>query len=142
MSETQISVELRSEIEELSRLAGVVAEFARTGGLPADAAQALHLALEEVVTNVIRHAYRERAGAVRVRLAARSGEVVAEIEDDGPAFDPLARPAPDLDLPLEERPIGGLGIHLVRNLMDAVAYRRCGVCNLLTLTKRWTNPAN
>lgn len=138
MGEGRATLELRPEIGELARLATDFADFAAQHHMPADVVNALQLSLEEVVTNVIVHGYKQTGNkTVAVRLAARPGELVVEVEDEAPAFDPLARAAPDLDLPLEERPIGGLGIHLVKNLMDAVTYQRDGHRNRLTLTKRW-----
>jgi anti-sigma regulatory factor (Ser/Thr protein kinase) len=138
MGEGRATLELRPEIGELARLATTFADFAAQQNVPADVVNAMHLSLEEVVTNVIVHGYKQTGNkTVQVRLAARPGEVIVEVEDEAPPFDPLARAAPDLDLPLEERPIGGLGIHLVKNLMDAVTYQRDGNRNRLTLTKRW-----
>jgi anti-sigma regulatory factor (Ser/Thr protein kinase) len=142
MSQAQATIVLRSDIAELPRLASALGEFAAANALPRDTANDLALALEEVVTNVIVHGYERRdAHTVRVRLLARPGEVNAEVEDDAPAYDPLARPTPELHRPVEDRPIGGLGIHLVRSLMDTVSYCRDGKCNRLTLTKRWPTPA-
>ncbi len=60
------------------------------------------------------------------------------VEDDAVAFNPLEREAPDLNAPLEDRPIGGLGVHLVRKLMDDVRYERAGARNILTMRKRAT----
>jgi anti-sigma regulatory factor (Ser/Thr protein kinase) len=73
---------------------------------------------------------------VGVDLVLEDGVLRVEIVDEAAAFDPLARPAPDTDQALEERPIGGLGIHIVKQLMDDVRYRREGGKNVLTLTKR------
>lgn len=138
MGEGRTSLELRPEISELTRLATAFASFAAQHAVPADAVNALQLSLEEIVTNAIVHGYQQSGSkTVQVTLTARPGEVVAEIEDEAPAFDPLARAMPDLDQPLEDRPIGGLGIHLVKNLMDAVSYQRDGNRNRLTLIKRW-----
>ncbi|OAI39463.1 hypothetical protein AYO40_05705 [Planctomycetaceae bacterium SCGC AG-212-D15] len=142
MGEANANLVLRSDIAELRRLEAALAEFAAANDLPRDAAHDLTLALEEIVTNVIVHGYERREGrSVRVRLAAAPGQVTAEVEDDAHAYDPLSRPEPELHRPVEERPIGGLGIHLVRTLMSAVTYRRDGDCNVLTLTKRWPTPA-
>ena len=68
-------------------------------------------------------------------LALEGDELTIRVEDDGRAFDPLQAPPPDLDLPLEERPVGGLGIHIVRSVMDAVEYQRRGGRNVLTMRK-------
>jgi serine/threonine-protein kinase RsbW len=70
-----------------------------------------------------------------VRLSAEPGEIKAEVEDDGEPFNPLEAPEPDTEKSLEERTIGGLGIHLVRKLMDRLEYKREGERNLLTVRK-------
>jgi serine/threonine-protein kinase RsbW len=138
MADGRASLELRPDISELARLATAFTAFATQHAVPADALNALQLSLEEVVTNVITHGYQKSGSKmVQVRLTARPGEFIAEVEDEAPAFDPLARAVPDLAQPLEDRPIGGLGVHLVKNLMDTVTYKRDGNRNLLTLTKRW-----
>jgi anti-sigma regulatory factor (Ser/Thr protein kinase) len=97
---------------------------------------AIMIAGEEVFVNVIRHAYVEERGDVVVTLAARDREIEITLSDTGPAFNPLAVAEPDLDRPLEERKAGGLGIVLVRKLMDTVRYERREGTNVLTLTKR------
>lgn len=138
MAEGRANLELRPDTSELTRLGSAFAAFSAEHNIPGEVVSALQLALEEVVTNVIVHGYRKSGSkTVHVRLTAGTGEVVAEVEDAAPAFDPLARAAPDLEQPLEDRPIGGLGIHLVRNLMDSVTYVREGERNRLTLIKRW-----
>lgn len=92
------------------------------------------LCLEEAVTNVIKYAFAdpgEHDVAVEARLDA--AELVLEVSDGGRTFDPLSAPAPNFDLPHEERPVGGLGIHLLRKLTDRMAYERAGGRNVLTL---------
>jgi anti-sigma regulatory factor (Ser/Thr protein kinase) len=73
---------------------------------------------------------------VLVSLALDNGEIALCLEDDGPAFDPLTAPMPDIDAALEDRPIGGLGIYLLREMMDALEYVRVEGRNRLTLRKR------
>lgn len=88
-------------------------------------AYVLSLVVEELVANVINHAYRGmRAGPVRVRIAADESAISGEISDDGPPFDPTAAEAPDVEANLDDRPIGGLGVHIVRTLVDAIDYAR------------------
>ena len=96
------------------------------------------LALEEAVTNVINHAF---VGVpppylITVRLDITAAAVVAEVSDSGHPFDPTSAPDPDLSLPLEQRRPGGLGIHLMRGVMDRLDYRRSGGNNILRLEKR------
>ena len=98
---------------------------------------AVDLAIDEVVTNVISYGFGDAAEhLIQVRLVLNSGELTLEVEDDGKPFDPLCQPPPNLTLALEDRPIGGLGIHLVRNLMDCTEYRRQHDRNLLIMRKK------
>ena len=125
----------RSEVERLSRL---VDAFGVAEGLQPDAIFSVNLALDEVVTNIIRYAHDDgRQHPIVVRLTLEPGVLTAEVEDDGRAFNPLEAPAPDLHASIEDRPIGGLGIHLVRSVMTSVEYRREDGRNLLTMKKRW-----
>jgi serine/threonine-protein kinase RsbW len=92
------------------------------------------LVLEEVVTNIVKYAH-VKPGPHQIRFAARltPRHVILSFDDDGREFDPSAAPPPDLGRPLDERPIGGLGIHLVRRLADRMEYKRVGGRNCLTV---------
>jgi len=105
--------------------------------LPAKAAMEVVLAAEEVLMNVITHAYPAGGGEVRVTAEAMEAPrgLHLAVADDGIAFDPLAAADPDIDAPLEERGIGGLGILLVKRMMDRVAYARDGGENRLVMEK-------
>ena len=128
---------IASRLSEVERLASAIETFGGAHGLHEDVIFAFNLALDEVLTNTMSYGY-EDVGAhdIHVRLRVRAGVVQAEVEDDGRAFNPLDVPPPNLDVPLEERPVGGLGLHIVRALMDDVEYRRDGTRNILTLRKR------
>jgi sigma-B regulation protein RsbU (phosphoserine phosphatase) len=93
------------------------------------------LVLEEVIVNIISHAYSDaREHEIFVDIEAKGEDVSLRVQDDGIPFNPLEFPPPDLNAPLEERPVGGLGIHMVRSLAKAVAYERKNECNILTMT--------
>lgn len=125
------------ETAQLPRLSSFLREFWADAALPPAAAYAFQVALEEVFMNVATHGAPEgRPAEVAVSLRHDDGQLVLLIEDDGPAFDPLTLPQPNVHAPLEERRIGGLGVHLIRQLMDAVSYERDGACNRLRLCKR------
>jgi serine/threonine-protein kinase RsbW len=127
------------ETAELPALTRFLQEFWGAAGLPPAQALPFELALEELFMNVVMHG--SAAGSMRkVDLSLALGEqsVTMILADDGPEFDPLKVPAPDVTLSLEERRVGGNGVFLVRQMMDAVAYRRSGSRNELTLTKQIT----
>jgi anti-sigma regulatory factor (Ser/Thr protein kinase) len=131
------AITVTNDLAELERLSRVVEEFGRAERLSAQVIFDLQLAANEIVTNVILHGYDdEREHAIVVRLVANAGEVTLEVEDDGRAFDPSSAPAPPLDLPLEERPLGGLGVHLARRVTDAIEYRRQDDRNILRMRKK------
>ena len=127
---------LRNDLAELSRLAACIDEFFAPLQPDDQDVLAFQLSLEEVVTNVINHGYRN-GGEHRfaVTFSADGDRVTAIVADDAPAFNPLARPEVDINAPLEERPIGGLGIHLVKKLMDEVRYEHRDGRNILTLVR-------
>jgi serine/threonine-protein kinase RsbW len=139
---TPTIVDVRPSDAGLVALAEAVRSFAREQGLPEPLLRDVLLALDELVSNVIRHGgrvARDGGGAsprISVRLTRREDELTIEVADDAPAFDVLAQPAPQLEGPLAERPIGGLGIHLVRRLMDEVGYTREQGQNRVTLRRR------
>ena len=105
--------------------------------LSADFTFKVALALEEAAMNVITHAFGGMPAPhlVRVSLDIDAERLAAEIFDNGPAFDPSAQPVPDISLPLEDRDPGGLGIHLMRVMMDRVEYRRTDGGNHLRLER-------
>src|SRR5947208_3667670 len=101
-----------------------------------DAAFLVSLAIEELVTNCIKYGYDDAGEhTVEIVLSVADHALTMVVVDDGHAFDPLAAPPPDLTLGIEDRPIGGLGIHLLRELADDVRYERRDGANRLTLTK-------
>lgn len=134
----RVAIELANTLDEIPRLAEAVEAFAEDCALPAKLAFELNLALEELVTNIVSHGYAE-AGPhrIEVRMALEADRVRVDVRDDGRPFDPFAQaPAPDLDAGLDERAVGGLGVHLIRTFMDEVRYRRDGELNHVTLRSR------
>jgi serine/threonine-protein kinase RsbW len=88
-----------------------------------DVAGDLVLAVNEAVTNVMLHGYEDRPAALTVCVEADGGDLLVRLIDDAPHFDPTAVPPPDINLPLEDRPLGGLGVHMMRQLTDELIYR-------------------
>jgi len=137
MHEGSITVRLPIDLREIERLNRIVRQFGDLHEIPSRTLYAVNLALDEVVTNVVRHGFDDPTGQEAVvHLAAAEGELTTVVTDGGRHFNPLDVPVPDLNAPLSERALGGLGIHLVRNLMDHVEYHREKEKNVLTLRKR------
>lgn len=132
----RIEMVIANRPEEVARVAACLGELAARRGLPADAVADMNVALDEILANVLRHAYDDAAThEIRVSFAVYPDALEAEVEDDGRPFDPLTVPPPDRSASLAERDVGGLGIHFVRSLLSGVAYRRVGERNRLVLTK-------
>ena len=115
-------------------------EFARSAHLPPSVLQAADLCLEEHITNVIQYGLPGCGlRAIAVHLALDQDCFVVEVKDDGKPFNPLNNPEVNTAIPLENRPVGGLGIHLMRRFMDELDYRRESGQNILTMRKRLTD---
>ncbi len=135
MSATSLSVSGSSE--GVRQVAGAFDTFSASQGIDGPAAQAVQVALDEILSNTVRSAFLAgRAGHIDVRFEIAEGALEVLIVDDGIAFDPLARADPNPKAPLEARPVGGLGIYLVKQLMDSVDYERKDGRNRLRLKKR------
>jgi serine/threonine-protein kinase RsbW len=101
----------------------------------------LTLAVEEAVTNIILHGYDGKKGDIIVVVQPNAGSAEITLCDDAPPFDPTCVPAPRLDLPLEQRPLGGLGVHIMRKNLDRISYRRTPAgSNELILVKHYPSP--
>lgn len=121
---------------ELPRLAAAVEEMAEIQGWVPDLAFQIQLTLDEIGDNLVEHRAQAQSTYMKVTLASQERAVTIQVIDDGIAFDPTAdAPAADITSPLEDRPIGGLGLHLIRTLMDKIDYRREDGRNILTLVK-------
>ena len=135
-AEKERSIVLRNDIGQISRLADFVGSLAREEQLSEPLTVSLNLALEEAVTNVIMYAYPQgQEGRVGLQAVRRPDALEFTLTDSGKPFDPTAAPEADTSLGVQERPIGGLGIFLVRKIMDTVAYRRTNGKNILTMIK-------
>ena len=129
---------LKNKPEEKRRLLSALGDFVCERQIPPPMVQAADLALEEHLTNVMAYAYEDaRDHEIVVRLEANDAGFIIEVEDDGKPFDPTQAPVVDTSLPLEKKPIGGLGIHLIRGAMDEMKYRRQANRNVLRMVKRF-----
>ncbi len=126
---------LAADLDELTRLAEVVEDFGEANDLPPGAVFKLNLCFDELVTNAISYGFDAIEDAsLSVVLAVEDGSVVATIRDNGLPFDPFTEaPEADTTLRVEDRPIGGLGVLLVRESMDDFSYERRDGVNIVTL---------
>ena len=130
---------LHNNIEQIGLLPEFVEAVAGEAHLDHEASFNLNLALEEAVSNVILYAYPEGTDNVVDIEATIDGQRVSFIiTDSGKPFDPTSKEKVDINAQIGERPIGGLGIHLIRNIMDTVSYERKGEKNILTITKNYS----
>ena len=128
---------LPNDIVTIPQLNEFIDTVAEEVGLDMSLTMSLNLAIEEAVVNVMDYAYSEgQRGDVDIEVTADQQWLTFVISDTGIAFDPTAKEDVDTTLSAEERPIGGLGIFLVRQLMDVIDYKREGNKNVLTLRKK------
>jgi anti-sigma regulatory factor (Ser/Thr protein kinase) len=128
---------LLNQLSELDALAERLLDFCRSAGASDEESGDVRLAVEETVSNTIRHGYADgQPHAILVRASIEDGAVCVEIEDDARAFNPLEAPLPDVTRPVEEKSPGGLGILLLRSVTDRAEYRRVGGKNVLRFVRR------
>jgi serine/threonine-protein kinase RsbW len=135
--ETRLQLKLRNDLAEITRLAGEVERFCADAGLGDDIAYGVNLSFDELVTNTVLYGYEDRAEhLILIELERIGGTLWVRMADDGVPFNPIADARqPDLDAALERRSIGGIGIYLVRSVMDSVRYYRDGALNRLIMSK-------
>ena len=127
---------LANDLSEVDRINERFGAFAKAQGLPDKLRQQMALVFDEVVANIVLYGYDDDAAhTIEVDVQLDAGVMTITVDDDGIAFDPLARAAPDVSSGVEDREIGGLGIHLVRTLMDEMSWQRRGERNVLVLIK-------
>jgi len=130
------TITLPNDIETIPQLASFVEEVCEVVGIDPSTAMSINLAIEEAAVNVMSYAYPAGTrGNVNIEAKATNKQLKFTISDWGTPFDPTAKPAADITLSAEERPIGGLGIHLMRQTMDSINYERVDGKNVLTLRK-------
>jgi serine/threonine-protein kinase RsbW len=133
---------LHNDSADFAHLTEFATEFSREHQLPDEERARLLIILDELFTNVVNYGYESATekGHIDVALSLRSGRLIIEFVDDGRPFDPLTSAAPDLNLPTDERPLGGVGIAIVRALVDEIGYRWDGNRNRLTLGRNVLQP--
>jgi serine/threonine-protein kinase RsbW len=139
----RLSLGLSNHGAALDRLREFVTRFSQLYGLPDDERARVLVIFDELLTNVVTHGYENTPieGHVEAALSLDGNRLIMEFRDDGRPFDPLTLAPPDVDLPLAERPIGGIGIAIVRALVDSIGYTRDGEHNCLILGRTVSRPS-
>jgi len=136
---TKIELKILNQIPEIERVCNSITTFSRQHSIDEKIISNLYLAIDELLTNIIRYGYRdEKDHPIYIRYSIEKELLTLQIEDDSYPYDPNQAPVPDLTSDLENRKIGGLGIYLVKSMMDDVKYVTKNGKNTLTLTKRYT----
>lgn len=132
---------LASKRSEIPRLAAIIQQFGADNHLSDDDIMRIRLVLDEIVVNIVAHGYEDAGDTkehdIHVGLCLDDRDILTiRVTDDAREYDPRLAPAPRFDLPIEERRKGGLGVHIVKAIMDTIDYRRVDGRNVLTLTKK------
>ena len=131
------SIILTNDISEINKLSEFVEEIGNELSLAPDVVFNLNLVLEEAVVNIINYAYpKEEHQSIYLSATLHEGSIILVLTDTGVEFDPTMAPEADITLSAEERPIGGLGIFLIRQIMNEVRYDRIDGKNILTMEKK------
>lgn len=129
-------IRITNNLDEIGTLAEFIEELGAELSLSMETTMHINLALEEAVSNIIMYAYpQEEAHEIILKTSATENQLIFLITDNGLSFDPTSAPEVNLDIPAEERQIGGLGIFLIRRIMNEVTYRRLDGENHLTMKK-------
>ena len=131
-------ITIGSDIAEIPAILALLEAAMHAHGFKIDDILDTQLAVEEVITNIIVHGYKKAGGEIIISCWINPSNLEVRIMDSAPRFDPLSIPNPKLDGAIEERKIGGLGVHLVREVMDKVVYQYENGKNILVLIKQRT----
>ena len=133
----RLSLDLESSLEALGKIERALSEFAAENGWAEDVLFHVQLTLDELATNVINHGYGASGHSFQITLKSKPEAVQIDLVDEARPFDPLLdSPQPEVDAGVQERKIGGLGVYIVKELMDEIEYRRENGKNCLTLVKK------
>jgi serine/threonine-protein kinase RsbW len=133
----QFRLTVRADSSAMRQVDDFVTAFVSEQAIAADEAARILILLEELLTNLMKYGYPDRAepGQAEIVLELNGSRLEIEFIDDGCAFDPFAVSAPNLDEPLEARPVGGLGLHILRSLTDDSRYERRNETNVIRLSR-------
>ncbi len=126
----------RHDLREIAKVNQEFQKFAEEHGIPVEVGRKISILFDDLLNNVISYAFPDDdAHEIEIRTELAINRLTVTISDDGIPFNPLGAGTPDTGLPLDKRALGGLGIHLIRNLVDDMSYQRRVERNVLTLVK-------
>lgn len=129
---TKLILLIQNRVSELVGLTNKADGFMQSHQLPVEIIYKVNLILEEVLTNIIKYAYKDTLRHnIRVEMTLKEHELIIQFEDEGEEFDPISAPTPEAQESISESPVGGLGIHLVKQMADGVEYQRHQGRNIL-----------
>ncbi|MCP4178018.1 MAG: ATP-binding protein [bacterium] len=138
MNETRNFI-IRNDLSELKFLNKAIKKYLEKLNLSNKSIYNITLIVEELITNTIRHGYAdEQKHEIFVDISTSNEHIKITIKDDGAEFNVLEHPPPELDIPLRDMKVGGLGIHLVKNLAKNISYRRKNNANIITIKLKIT----
>ena len=129
---------LEAAVNNLDKVIGFIDKELENADCPLKVQIQIDVAVEELFVNVANYAYGDKTGDVTVRFELEDGGAAVTFIDGGVPYDPLKKEDPDFSLPVERRPIGGLGIYMVKKSMDKIDYEYRDGCNILTVHKRFS----
>ena len=130
----ELNVTIPARLSEVRELSSMVEAFGGANGLPDPKVFVINLALDELITNTVTHGLEDKADAeIRIRMRVRADTLILVMEDNGQPFDPTQDTNADVTSSLEERAVGGLGLHLVKSFADRVSYEFVEGRNRLTM---------
>lgn len=139
--ENKKAITVEASMEYLDKVTSFVEAFLEDYACPIKIAMKILLCVEELYANVVNYAYGSKDGNCTIELEGKAYETENEVcicmRDQGVPFDPFAKEDPDITLSVDEREIGGLGIYMVKNIMDTVSYEYKQQENIVTITKKW-----
>ncbi|MEO1260360.1 MAG: ATP-binding protein [Bacteroidota bacterium] len=132
----KLELMVANRLTEIERVNHAFNHFARQNGFPDEVRRKINLVIDELLNNIINYAFGDRnQHLIQVQFVYKDPDLILEVTDDGVPFDLLSRPVVDVHQPIEEREVGGLGIHLIRQIMDDLQYVRAHQKNTTTLIK-------
>ena len=120
----EFSLRIAAELENLAAIRRFIEEAATALGSDSDTIFQAVLAVDEAATNIVTHGYQGQPGIIEIQVEQKGSDLAVRLRDQAPVFDPTTVPPPDVTQPLEHRSLGGMGVHLMRNLMDEMTHHR------------------